>query len=164
MGGKTLPLKSREYVFNHTSKDAITYDSPRRAVYLPVIRNHLYDLFQQFDFPDPAVATGNRMATVVAPQALLMMNSELVQQAAERFATGLLQHDTDDASRVNQAYARAYGRRATPAELDRAGRFLAAFATESAPGAKSPADADRAAAWTVFCQSLLAANEFVYLE
>ena len=29
-----------------------TYDSRRRSLYLPVVRNNLYDVFQLFDFPD----------------------------------------------------------------------------------------------------------------
>lgn len=41
MGGKTVPLRNRQFVFNHTSKDATTYESTRRALYLPIIRNNL---------------------------------------------------------------------------------------------------------------------------
>lgn len=111
MGGKTIPLKNREFVFNHTSKDATTYDSPRRALYLPIIRNHLYDLFEQFDYPDPAVPTGSRNATTVAPQALLMMNSDLVLQSATALATQLLtRSELTDPERLTLAYTKAYGR------------------------------------------------------
>ena len=53
IGGKTIPLRNKEFVFNHTSKDHTTYESPRRALYLPIIRNHLYDMLEQFDYPDP---------------------------------------------------------------------------------------------------------------
>jgi len=161
MGGKTIPLKNRDYVFNHTSKDATTYDSPRRAVYLPIIRNHLYDLFQQFDFPDPAVPNGHRTATVVAPQALLMMNSDLVNQAANRFAAQLLEEAPEsETHRVSQAYLRAYGRPPTDAERQRAARFIAVFPS----GAGEATPEARTNAWTTFCQSLLAANEFIYLN
>ena len=160
MGGKTLPLKNREFVFNHTSKDATTYGSPRRALYLPVIRNHLYDLFEQFDFPDPTVPTGSRNTTVVAPQALLMMNSDLVQQAAERFAAQLLARtELSDAKRVELAYVKAYGRPPTPRELERARKFLDGFEKAKAAGADAQPQA-----WTTFCQALLAANEFIYLN
>ncbi|NBV23762.1 MAG: DUF1553 domain-containing protein [Proteobacteria bacterium] len=155
MGGKTIPVKNREFFFNHTSKDATTYDSPRRALYLPVVRNNVYDLFEQFDFPDPAVPNGNRNATVVAPQALLMMNSGLVAGAAEKFAASLDTAASDDARRIELAYLKAYARRPTAKELDRAKRFLAGFKRDSAA---SPS------AWSVLCQSLLAANEFIYLN
>ena len=81
MGGASLAhVKNREHLFNHTSKDGTKYESRRRSLYLPLIRNHLYDVFQLFDFPDPAVSTGDRPTTTVGPQALFLMNSEWVQQ------------------------------------------------------------------------------------
>ena len=73
LGGKTIPRRNREFVFNHTSRDHTTYETPRRALYLPIIRNHLYDMLEQFDYPDPTMPTGSRNATVVAPQALIML-------------------------------------------------------------------------------------------
>ena len=155
MGGKTIPVKNREFFFNHTSKDATTYDSPRRALYLPVVRNNVYDLFEQFDFPDPAVPNGNRNATVVAPQALLMLNSDLVGKAAEKFAASLLASASDDVRRIELAYQKAYARPPTAKELARAKKFLTDFKPDSAA---SPS------AWAIFCQSLLAANEFIYLN
>jgi cytochrome c553 len=155
MGGKTIPVKNREFFFNHTSKDATTYDSPRRALYLPVVRNNVYDLFEQFDFPDPAVPNGNRNATVVAPQALLMLNSVLVAKAAEQFATSLLASASDDTRRLELAYQKAYARPPTAKELTRAKKFLADYKPDSAASPN---------AWTVLCQSLLAANEFIYLQ
>ena len=159
MGGKTIPVKNREFFFNHTSKDATTYDSPRRALYLPVVRNNVYDLFEQFDFPDPAVPNGNRNATVVAPQALLMMNSGLVVKAAEKFAAVLLASTSDDTRRLELAYLKAYARPPTTKELVRAKKFLAEFKSSASDDpAKTPP------AWIVFCQSLLAANEFIYLN
>lgn len=160
MGGKTIPLKNREFVFDHTSKDNTRYDSLRRAVYLPVIRNHLYDLFEQFDYPDPAVPNGNRSATVVAPQALLMMNSELVIQASRHLAEQLLAtHGRRERPALQEAYLRAYGRPATQKELGRARSFLAGFARIDARS-----DADPVQAWAALCQTLLAANEFIYLH
>ena len=87
LGGKTVPLRNRQFVFDHTSIDHTKYDSLRRALYLPVIRNNLYTLFEQFDFPDPTMPTGSRNATVVAPQALLLMNSELVMDSADALAS-----------------------------------------------------------------------------
>ncbi len=159
MGGKTIPMKNRAYVFNHTSKDGVSYTSPRRAVYLPIIRNNVYDLFEQFDFPDPAVPTGSRNATVVAPQALWMLNSGLITQAAEQTAAQLLTHpDWNDANRLKELYALAYGRLPTKHELARAEKFLTAF------GESMKTKENRQQAWTAFCQSLFAANEFIYLN
>ncbi|GIT31362.1 MAG: hypothetical protein Ct9H300mP1_34080 [Planctomycetaceae bacterium] len=89
MTGSLLKLKNRAYFFDHTSKDLTTYDSRRRSIYLPVVRNHVYDMFQLLDFPDPAVTTGDRTSTVVASQALMMLNSKVVMAAADGLARRL---------------------------------------------------------------------------
>ena len=163
MGGKTIPLKNREFVFDHTSKDATTYDSPRRAVYLPVIRNHLYDLFQQFDYPDPAVPSGNRAATVVAPQALMMMNSPLVLEASEAFAKRLLEPSHfSDGQRVRQAYLHALGRIPSKMERRLAEKFLRS--TQAAQGRGRVPESTRLEAWQTLCHTLLASSEFIYLN
>src|SRR5262249_8341021 len=86
MGGSLLNVKNRAYFFDHTSIDKTDYSSRRRAIYLPIVRNNVYDVFQLLDFPDPAVPTGDRATTTVAPQALLMLNSDFVMQAATGLA------------------------------------------------------------------------------
>ncbi|MFA6542836.1 MAG: PSD1 and planctomycete cytochrome C domain-containing protein [Limisphaerales bacterium] len=161
MGGKTIPLKNREFVFNHTSKDATSYESPRRAVYLPIIRNNVYDLFEQFDYPDPAVPTGSRNSSVVAPQALLLMNSQLVARSATDFAAYLLAAAGDDAKRLELAYLKAYARQPTAKEVARAKKFLADFERSAGSQTVPPTPQQ---AWAVLCQALLAANEFIYLN
>ncbi len=164
MGGKTIPLKNREFVFNHTSKDGTTYESLRRALYLPIIRNHLYDLFEQFDYPDPAVPTGSRNETVIAPQALLMMNSDLVAQAAGRLAGELLDGPGfTERQRIERAYLKAYARPPKAREAERALRFLAEF-ERTAEAPQHEADDYSKSAWSALCHAILAANEFSYLN
>ncbi|MEX2027629.1 MAG: DUF1549 and DUF1553 domain-containing protein, partial [Pirellulaceae bacterium] len=81
IGGSLLKVKNRAFFFDHTSIDLTDYTSRRRSLYLPVVRNNVYDLFQLLDFPDPAIPSGDRATTTVAPQALLMLNSDLVMQS-----------------------------------------------------------------------------------
>src|SRR5204862_469036 len=101
MGGSQLHVANRGYLFDHTSKDATRYDSLRRSVYLPVIRNNLYPVYQLFDAPDGAVGNGDRATTTVATQALFWMNSELAMRASEHLAARLLSRtDLGDAGRV----------------------------------------------------------------
>ena len=158
IGGKTVPLRNRQFVFDHTSIDHTKYDSLRRSLYLPVIRNNVYALFEQFDFPDPTMPTGHRNSTVVAPQALLMMNSELVMDSAEAFAQRLDLFAKDDKSRIQWAYELAFGRPSTESEIIQAMMFLGNAGESSASG---PA---RDRLWSIWCQSLLASNEFIYLR
>ncbi len=162
IGGKTVPLRNRQFVFDHTSIDHTKYDSLRRAIYLPVIRNNVYTLFEQFDFPDPTMPTGSRNATVVAPQALLMMNADLVMDSADAWSRELLSHPGNDTARVQSAYAKALGRQPTDVETQRA----MAFVDDLSHTAKraSPRSISRQQAWSLLCQSLLASNEFIYVR
>ena len=155
IGGKTIPLKNREFVFNHTSKDATTYESPRRALYLPIIRNHLYDMLEQFDYPDPTMPTGSRNSTVIAPQALIMMNAPVVMQSSEKLVTRLAAIGSPgDSQRIEQAYLLLYARPPTDHENADARALLRIFLKTESP--------DRA--WALLCQTLYAANEFIYLR
>ncbi len=153
IGGKTIPLHNKEFVFNHTSKDATTYESPRRALYLPIIRNHLYDMLEQFDYPDPTMPTGSRNSTVIAPQALIMMNAPVVMESSTRLAARL-SSVSDDVQRVKQLYALLYGR--PPADQEKAD------ALDFIRDLSATEKRDRA--WALLCQTLMAANEFIYLR
>ena len=174
--GKTVPLRNRQFVFDHTSIDHTQYDSLRRAVYLPVIRNNLYVLFEQFDFPDPTMPTGHRQATVVAPQALLMMNSELVIDSARALAGQLLKEEQTDSARLQRAYELCFSRQPTPQEQQRAAAYLADWLSPGQTETESETETNRAAdaalaaesyllrVWTVLCHSLLASNEFIFVR
>lgn len=158
-GGKTVPLRNRQFVFNHTSKDATTYDSTRRALYLPVIRNHLYDLFQQFDYPDPSMPTGQRNASVVAPQALLMLNSDLIATAANALAH---RFNSDDAS-LAVLYETLFNRPAAPRDLARCRDFLHAYEAALISRVEDPCERQRQTRAALF-HTLLMTNELLYLR
>ena len=163
MGGKTVPLRNRQFVFDHTSIDHTQYDSLRRALYLPVIRNNLYALFEQFDYPDPTTPTGQRTSTTVAPQALFMMNSELVMDAADALARMICNHSSDSTARIVYAYQRAFGREPTLAEILRAIKFIEEFDRAIVPQELSQ-DQTLEQRWSLWCQSLLTCNEFMYVR
>ncbi len=152
-GGKTIPLRNREFVFNHTSKDATTYESARRALYLPIIRNHLYDMLEGFDYPDPTMPTGSRNSTVVAPQALIMMNAPVVLESAKRLAKRL-GWVVDERARVQEVYRMLYGRPATAREVADTLALVRDLSAE---------EGDERG-WVLAAQALFAANEFIYLR
>ncbi|MFG0334545.1 MAG: DUF1553 domain-containing protein, partial [Maioricimonas sp. JB049] len=164
IGGKTVPLRNRQFVFNHTSVDHTKYDSLRRAIYLPVIRNNLYTLFEQFDFPDPTMPTGSRNSTTVAPQALLLLNADLMMDSAEAMAGRVLESTAADEGRVQHAYELALGRPPTPSELERALRFVNDLSAQSLTDAATIDPAVERQAWALLCQSLFASNEFMYVR
>ncbi|MBL6705381.1 MAG: DUF1553 domain-containing protein, partial [Planctomycetaceae bacterium] len=164
LGGKTILLRNRQFVFNHTSVDHTKYDSLRRSLYLPVIRNNVYSLFSQFDFPDPTMPTGSRNATVVAPQALLMMNSGLVMDSADHLASLLMRETLDTSRRVELAYERAFGRLPSESESKRSLAFISELTSAALTDAASVDAKAEQNAWSMFCQSLFASNEFIYLR
>ena len=153
VGGFVWTFENYKLVFNHTSEDATTYESNRRALYLPVIRNHVYDLFELFDFPDPGTVNGNRADSTIAPQALYLMNSPLVLRATESIAEALLKEgDLTNAQRVQRLYAQVFNRPPTVKETQRAVVFINNFAQ------------DRLASWQALSQALVSSNEFLYLK
>lgn len=164
LGGKTVPLRNRQFVFNHTSVDHTKYDSLRRAVYLPVIRNNLYTLFEQFDFPDPTTPTGSRNTTTVAPQALLMLNSPLIMESAEKLAKNLLKQPGDDVEKIRLAYRKTLGRHPSKQESKRALGFIQGISGLAMLNAAKVDPIQKQRAWALLCQALISSNEFIYVR
>jgi cytochrome c553 len=153
LGGKTVPLKNREFVFNHTSKDATKYEMTRRSLYIPIIRNNLYEMLEQFDHPDPTTPTGNRNATIIATQSLILMNAPWVRASAEALAGQILEGGGALGEQVDEIYRCVYGRRPGLEERERALRFVE-IQEEREAGNGMP----------MLAHSLMAANEFSYLR
>jgi hypothetical protein len=140
------------------------YESARRSVYLPVLRGALHEMYRTFDFPDPAVSSGDRAVTTVATQALFMMNSPLVAASCSSLAAKLLEDDRiAEQDRARRACQSILGRPARPEELEEWSAFLeryrrTAISTGQDPGACRPK------AWEGLCRTLLSSNEFLYVE
>ena len=98
--------------------------SGRRTVYGKVSRYRLDEFLQLFDFPRPMQSAERRFATNVPLQRLFLMNSDFMQQQAERLAERVvaLPNDTE---RIQKAYRLIFGRQPTPAELTAGLDFLA---------------------------------------
>ena len=153
MGRSMLTVPNREWIFNHTSKDETKYDSPRRSV----VRNNLYDVFQLFDYSDASVVNGSRNSSTVAPQALFMLNSELMQDAATRLAERLLADiELSDSERIALLYTEVLGRPPTESETARLRLFVAPEQERS--------ELSKSQKWTAICHVVLASNEFIYVR
>jgi len=162
-GGSILSYKDREYVANTSRRGGVDYDRNIRAVYIPVVRSSMYEVFTAFDLPDPAVPKGDRESSVIAPQALFMMNSVVALRHSRKFADALLKLDGGDEARIQEAYERALSRPATGTEIDRALTFIANI-EKALPGKVSEPVERRAQAWQSFAKALVASNEFIYLN
>ncbi len=163
MGGNLLAVENRAYLFNHTSQDKSSYnDLRRRSVYLPVIRNHLYDFFQLFDYADPSVLDGDRDSSTIAPQALLLMNSELLHELTTAMADRLLTLEDSPRDRIDRLFVETYGRPPAAEETASLLEFLARF--ESLAVRDAPPEEAARRAWRQLCHSVVTSNEFVYVR
>ena len=161
-GGSLLTTARREYVNSTASRHYEGYSLTRRSVYLPVVRSGVYDVLQTLDFPDPSAPNGQRAATTIPTQALLMLNSKLADAAAEAFAKSVLAAPGDDSDRAREAYRRAFARSPTAPELDKVTQYIQKSIDAADP--KMTTEARRSAAWRGLCRVLLASNEFVFVE
>ena len=128
----------------------------RRTVYGFIDRQNLPGLFRTFDFASPDTTSPQRFVTTVPQQALFMINSPFVVEQA-RALVALPDFAADkgvSAWQVQQLYERALSRRAEPAEVESALRFLADAAAQ--PARLSP--------WEKYAQVLLSTNEFVFVD
>jgi len=131
-------------------------NTPRRSVYLTIKRSRLLPMLQAFDAPEPIQSVGERQSTTATTQALMMMNSQLVRQQAERLARTVQPASAADVPKsIEKAYRVALGRAPTDGERQR----MAAFVLSGSTGPKGleTATAD-------FCQVLLCLNEFLYVD
>jgi hypothetical protein len=131
-------------------------DANRRSVYIFVRRNMRYPMIEVFDMPDTHESCARRDVTTTAPQALELLNNELVlgwaRSLAKRVAndSGLTAEET-----VDRAFRLTFSRAPSAKERGIATAFLAR--QEKIAGS-------REAAVTDLCHMLLNSNEFVYAE
>ncbi len=155
-GGRAMTHANFVNLNDGKSRDPALYESNRRSVYLPVIRSALFDVFETFDFANPSTINGKRATTTVAPQALFMMNSEMVERASKALAERLSSAE----DQVVAAYRLVHLRPPSPTETERSKAFLERY--EMATAELDPRKR-RSAALQALCRVLLSSNEFVYV-
>ncbi|MDB5389137.1 MAG: hypothetical protein JWM11_4783 [Planctomycetaceae bacterium] len=149
----------------------------RRSLYLFVRRNLRYPLFEAFDRPDTNASCPRRNRSTIAPQALILLNSEFTLVAARDLCQRLLQDSpTDRETQITRCYQRALGRLPSGAEIADAKQFLSAetqrLIDSNRPVAELPIPTHLAAtvppqfaaALTEYCLAILNLNEFVYVD
>jgi hypothetical protein len=133
----------------------------RRSIYTQVIRNSRDPLLDVFDFPERFRSVGERHVTTTPTQSLFMMNGDWMAARSRKFAERIARDNPGgEDSRIQAAYRIAFGRPASLAEVERASRFIYEQRQESSGAAEHAADA----ALVDFCQAILNANEFIYLD
>ncbi|MEQ8784829.1 MAG: PSD1 and planctomycete cytochrome C domain-containing protein [Pirellulaceae bacterium] len=137
--------------------EALEIGDNRRTVYQPVFRTLEPDVLQIFDFANSAVTIGDRPKTIVAPQALYLLNSPLVQDscvlAAKRITAEAPRENADEL--IKRAFSMLIGRRATPSELEILDRYL----EKQYEGPEGPTDHDV----SKLVQTILGSTQFQFL-
>jgi hypothetical protein len=126
MGGPGFDLfePNSNYVKVYTTKTAFTPEDFRRMVYQAKPRSELDTFFGAFDCPDAGQVQPKRTVSTTPLQALNMLNGEFLLDQATRFARRVeSEAGADPARQVARAVLLAFGREATPAEIE-AGRAL----------------------------------------
>lgn len=134
---------------------------PRRTIYTKVRRNTRDPLLDVFDAPEGFTSTGTRNVTTTPVQALLMLNSPFMVEQGKKFADRVRREKSkNDDERIGHAFRLAFGRDALPREIAATQGFL----TQQTLRVGGDSAAAREGAFLDFCQALLHANEFVYID
>ncbi|QDU92670.1 PSD1 and planctomycete cytochrome C domain-containing protein [Lignipirellula cremea] len=129
--------------------------SRHRSVYLCYLRSSPPPELAAFNLPDFTTVTGQRDESTVPGQALHLFNNPFVIEQANAFARVVMQASAGDPERVQAAFQRALNREPRPAEQEQAVALVQAATAELESEEQ---------AWASFCQALLMASEFRYLD
>ncbi len=144
LGGRTIPVGLAEDY-------SLQQGSRRRAVYWPVFRNTLPEIFEAFDFADPSLPSGSRNVSTVAPQALFFLNDDWVSRSAKQAAERLLDESwPSDRERTDRLFRLAVGRPPSDREAE--------IVQQSLRGGSS------VETWTAIVQAVFGSIDFRYVE
>jgi len=140
--------------FNYTEAyapiyDYITPDRPelwRRSIYRFIVRTTPHQFMSTLDCPDPANLTPARVQTTTALQALTLSNNEFMLQQARHLAMRIENEIGSREAAIRRAFALAFQRAATDAEVRAASPLVAAQGLFA------------------LCRMLMNANEFTYFD
>jgi hypothetical protein len=164
----------------------------RRSVYIQVRRSRPLAILNSFDAPVMETNCDRRRASTVATQALMLMNSDFILSEAGRFAERL-RREVGNVARLQiaRAWQLVFSRPVTENEIHQSLEFISRQVEElkqrqaklpavsdvkggQGPVAASNKKDEKAAApkkldpelqaLTNFCQALLSANEFLYVD
>jgi mono/diheme cytochrome c family protein len=97
----------------------------RRSIYVFTKRSIRYPFFEAFDQPDPILSCDRRNRSTIAPQALMLMNNELVLLQSRKLAARVKTEAGDDvAAQITRLYQLALSRPPEEFELSRATNYI----------------------------------------
>jgi mono/diheme cytochrome c family protein len=128
------------------------FNRPRRTLYLMTIRSDRSTFRELFDAADSTAIIDKRSESTVAPQALFLLNHPFALQQAKALAQRVRQDSPGDSrDLIERFYLLLYCRPPTPLEIDIGQTML----TRAGSGERALEE---------YCQVLLCANEFLYVD
>jgi hypothetical protein len=126
------------------------FNNPRRSLYQMTVRSDRSGFGPLFDVADPTALIDRRTVSTVAPQALFLLNNPFVIDDVRALSERLQKSAPKNEERIRRAYELLYAR---PPTIDEERVGLSFLRSQPA-----------ATAWLAYCQVLLCANEFVYVD
>ena len=152
-------------------------DFSRRSIYIFVRRNLRYPIFEAFDKPDTNASCSRRNTSTIAPQALMLMNSDVSVDAAKAFAGRILAHENGHSrgKQIELGFRLTLGRFPKSSDAATALTFLEddtayheaarkAGQKLNIPPGDLPVPEAEAAALVDLCLGLFNLSEFIYVD
>jgi hypothetical protein len=135
----------------------------RRSTYVAQYRKQIPTLLEAFDLPLMNPNCIERPTSIVAPQALHLLNDATIRELAQRFAERVRGEAGDDRQRqIERVYLVALGRRPNAEELQLGLETMERLAAE---WRKQEAEAEAAKrAVASYCHAILNSAEFMYID
>jgi hypothetical protein len=127
------------------------FAAPRRTLYLMTVRSDRSGFRPLFDSADSTALVDVRTVSTVAPQALFLLNNPFILAQTKALARRVLAEGKDERTRIERAYHLLYARPPLEEEVKIGLDFLARAGRGEA-------------GWEAYCQVLLCANEFIYID
>ena len=138
----------------------------RRSVYIQVRRSRPLAVLETFDLATVAPNCTQRPVSNVAPQSLLLMNSDFIVGYAAAFAKHIADtYPADLEAQLAHAWQLAFAETPSPETVTRLVHFVSS--QPPAGGAEStgtPAVPTELRALAAACQAILASNQFLYID
>ncbi len=133
----------------------------RRSIYLEVRRNFLSDMLLAFDMPLPDSTVGKRTVSNVPAQSLIFMNDPFVAEQAKAWGAAQASAAGSFDDKVSAMCERAWGRPATPAELQSMRGFVdqqrAVYGLDDAAALSDPR------IWADIAQVMFMTKSFIFV-
>jgi hypothetical protein len=127
------------------------FNTTRRTLYVMTIRSDRANYRSLFDAADPTAIIDKRIDSTVAPQALFMLNHPFALDRTRALAGRAMKTVGDNRAKIGWLYQRLYARPPREREIAIGLEML-----QTGGGNEL--------AWERYCQVLLCANEFVYVD